>query len=171
MRGIFIINNSKTIKWWCQWPTAAELTYDESRESPVDPSTNENHGQDIGQVSLHHVCQHAGVWNKYTIYFLSFIRNPPPKKNPTTSTTQQKHSGKMHITAPLPITYFLELHVTKPQIWKHMGAIWRQYKLCKVWTCQMTLFIYIHKPVPVMGFLGTTFLLTFLKKPVSVLLK
>lgn len=41
-----------------------KLTNDESRESPVDPSTNHNHGQDVGQVSLHHVYHHARVCNK-----------------------------------------------------------------------------------------------------------
>lgn len=40
---------------------SAKLTDDESRESPVDPSTDHNHGQDVGQVSLHHVSQHAGI--------------------------------------------------------------------------------------------------------------
>lgn len=37
------------------------LTCDKPRESPVDPTTNKNHRQDICHIAFHHVCQHAGI--------------------------------------------------------------------------------------------------------------
>ncbi len=37
------------------------LSRDESGEVPVDPSSDDDHGQDVGEVALEHVGHHAGV--------------------------------------------------------------------------------------------------------------
>lgn len=38
-----------------------EHTCYESREGPVDPAANEDHGEHVGDVTFHHVCQHTGI--------------------------------------------------------------------------------------------------------------
>lgn len=48
-------------------PNAASFTWgesitcDKSRKGPVDPASDEDHGKHVGDVSLHHVSQHAGI--------------------------------------------------------------------------------------------------------------
>ena len=34
------------------------LSCDEATEVPIDPATDDNHGENVGQVSLQHVCHH-----------------------------------------------------------------------------------------------------------------
>ena len=38
-----------------------ELTGEKSREGPVDPAADDDHGQYIGDVAFHHVCHHGRV--------------------------------------------------------------------------------------------------------------
>lgn len=40
------------------------LTGYKSREHPVNPATNEYHGQDIGDIAFEHVSHHAGVCHR-----------------------------------------------------------------------------------------------------------
>ncbi len=55
------------------------ITCYKSWEGPVDPASNEDHGKHIGDISLHHVCQHAGIcektqcWPKYTQYSIVLL--------------------------------------------------------------------------------------------------
>lgn len=37
------------------------ITCYKSWERPVDPAADEDHGQHIGDITFHHVCQHAGI--------------------------------------------------------------------------------------------------------------
>ena len=37
-------------------------TGNETREGPVDPSSNDNHRENVGERSLHHLHHHARVW-------------------------------------------------------------------------------------------------------------
>lgn len=36
-------------------------TCHKSWKGPVDPASYEDHGKHVGDISLHHVCQHAGI--------------------------------------------------------------------------------------------------------------
>lgn len=36
-------------------------TRHKSWKGPVDPASYEDHGKHVGDISLHHVCQHAGI--------------------------------------------------------------------------------------------------------------
>ena len=36
-------------------------TGEESGECPVDPASDDDHGDDIGDISLHHIRHHAGI--------------------------------------------------------------------------------------------------------------
>ena len=40
---------------------SASLGGDEAREVPVDPSADDDHGEDVGEVSLEHLGHHGGV--------------------------------------------------------------------------------------------------------------
>ena len=37
-------------------------TCKEAWEGPVDPASDNDHGQNVGDISLHHVSHHWGIW-------------------------------------------------------------------------------------------------------------
>lgn len=39
------------------------LTCDKSRKRHIDPTTNEDHRQNIGYIPFHHICQHGRICN------------------------------------------------------------------------------------------------------------
>lgn len=45
----------RSFKW------GKSITCDKSWKGPVDPASDEDHGKYVGDVSLHHVSQHAGI--------------------------------------------------------------------------------------------------------------
>lgn len=47
--------NAASFKW------GKSITCDKSRKGPVDPASDQDHGQYVGDVPLHHVSQHAGI--------------------------------------------------------------------------------------------------------------
>jgi hypothetical protein len=42
-------------------------TCEETRECPIDPSTDDNHWDNISDVAFHHISHHAGVCRKEDI--------------------------------------------------------------------------------------------------------
>lgn len=49
------------------------LTCDKPRKRHVDPTTDEDHRQNIGYISFHHICQHgrickSQIWRQVAVY-------------------------------------------------------------------------------------------------------
>lgn len=55
----------------------AEHTGDESREHPVNPASDYDHGQHVGDVALEHVGHHAGVCHHVLGDGRTFLRQVP----------------------------------------------------------------------------------------------
>ena len=49
-------------------------TGEEAREGPVDPASDDDHGQHVGEVPLHHVCHHRRVRHGVPHGRLSLLR-------------------------------------------------------------------------------------------------